>query len=88
LATGAAKQYFFRGIRKVFCRLRRRKKFFWIAILTDFASQNQSKWRSKKPFLWRLAPPKTGQGLLHSPKIFNAKLKNTFFSNQRNLFWL
>jgi hypothetical protein len=35
---------------KNFCCLRQQNKIFGIAILTDFASQNQSKWRSQKEY--------------------------------------
>jgi hypothetical protein len=59
---------------EVFRRLRQRNKIFWIAILTDFAKQNQSKWRSKKNIIRRLVPPNDSQGLLAANAAFTAKL--------------
>jgi hypothetical protein len=51
-----------------FGRLQRQNKIFWIAILTDFAKQNQSEWLSKKNIIWRRKPPKTAWGLFTQPQ--------------------
>jgi len=58
------------------------ERFFWIAILTDFAKQNQSKWRSKRNIIWRLQPTNESS-FLQNPRFKKYSLPQTaeyFFS--------